>query len=528
ITRRILGSAGCTACKLGVGLIQEVVASYKSEEEIRIQIERLCIYLGIEDERVCEGLSHEFKDEVLTVFDKLVLGPKEVCSILITDCGDPYNPLDDWNITLPETPKPPITPIKPPKPGSPVKRILQLSDIHLDVLYKPGSNAVCNEPLCCRPDDGQPGKGVPGAGKWGDYRNCDTPIWTLNNLFEHLQQISHQFDIVYWTGDLPAHNIWNQTRQDQVDILKRLHDLFVKYFPDKTIYSALGNHESSPVNSFPPPFITGNRSISWLYDALAEDWSTWLPNTTISTIKRGAFYEVSPFRGFRIVSINTNFCNNRNWWLLLNATDPAGQLQWLINILQQAENNQEKVHIIGHIPPGIKDCLRAWSWNYYKIVNRYESTIVAQFFGHTHNDHFEVFYDENDLKRPLNIAYISPSVTPYSDLNPGFRIYTVDGNYNGSSWAVLDHETYLLNLTSTNMYNTPKWTLEYSAKKAYGMNALNPADWDILITKMSTNNTLLNTFYRYYFKSRPDGSCDETCKKKVLCALRSGRSHDER
>lgn len=27
-----------------------------------------------------------------------------------------------------------------------------------------------------------------------------------------------------------------------------------------------------------------------------------------------------------------------------------------------------QVHIIGHIPPA--HCLRSWSWNYYRIVNR--------------------------------------------------------------------------------------------------------------------------------------------------------------
>ena len=43
-----------------------------------------------------------------------------------------------------------------------------------------------------------------------------------------------------------------------------------------------------------------------------------------------------------------------------------------------------KVHIIGHIDP--TECLSSWSENYYRIVNRYESTIVSQMFGHTHNE----------------------------------------------------------------------------------------------------------------------------------------------
>lgn len=92
-----------------------------------------------------------------------------------------------------------------------------------------------------------------------------------------------------------------------------------------------------------------------------------------------------------------NYCNNKNWWLLLNSTDPATELQWFIYELQSAEFSNEKVHILGHIPPGHPDCLKVWSRNYYEIIARYESTITAQFFGHTHYDEFEVFYDPKDL-----------------------------------------------------------------------------------------------------------------------------------
>lgn len=50
---------------------------------------------------------------------------------------------------------------------------------------------------------------------------------------------------------------------------------------------------------------------------------------------------------------------------------------------------------------------------------RYESTITGQFFGHTHKDEFEMFYDEIDKTRPLGVAFVAPSVTTYVDLNPG-------------------------------------------------------------------------------------------------------------
>lgn len=55
---------------------------------------------------------------------------------------------------------------------------------------------------------------------------------------------------------------------------------------------------------------------------------------------------------------------------MLNSTDPADQLKWFVGVLQNAEQNYEKVHVIAHIAPGQKDCLPTWRDNYYRIVSR--------------------------------------------------------------------------------------------------------------------------------------------------------------
>lgn len=47
--------------------------------------------------------------------------------------------------------------------------------------------------------------------------------------------------------------------------------------------------------------------------------------------------------GLRVVSLNMNFCSRENFWLLVNSTDPANQLQWLVHILQASEDKGEKV-----------------------------------------------------------------------------------------------------------------------------------------------------------------------------------------
>lgn len=51
--------------------------------------------------------------------------------------------------------------------------------------------------------------------------------------------------------------------------------------------------------------------------------------------------EIQP--GLRVVSLNMNFCARENFWLLVNSTDPADQLQWLVHILQESEIRGEKV-----------------------------------------------------------------------------------------------------------------------------------------------------------------------------------------
>lgn len=63
---------------------------------------------------------------------------------------------------------------------------------------------------------------------------------------------------------------------------------------------------------------------------------------------------------------------------------------------------------------------------------------------------------------------------------------------------VLDHETYIMNLTEANASPEaePVWKAEYSAKSAYGMASLQPQEWDRILRKMEDNDVLFDRFYR--------------------------------
>ncbi|XP_032878082.1 sphingomyelin phosphodiesterase [Amblyraja radiata] len=512
----------CRACRAAFTALDFALQLKVGMDEVGLMATHLCVELHLAAGEVCVQAIRLFERDMITAWVQSVLRPAEACGLLLgSDCGhwDIYGP---WNISLPVTPKPPVVPPVLPPAGSPVTRILFLTDIHWDKDYAAGTDPHCREPLCCRVGAGQPPPHQQGAGPWGEYSKCDLPLRTITNLLQHLQH--QRYDLAYWAGDIPAHNVWQQSRHDQINALTTITNLLRQHLPNLTIYPAVGNHESTPVNSFPPPFIHGNQSSSWLYNAMVDAWQQWLPPTALETLRRGGFYTVAVRPGLRLVSLNMNFCSHENFWLLVNSTDPAGQLQWLVGVLQGAEWSGEKVHIIGHIPPGL--CMKVWSWNYYRIVNRYEGTIAAQFFGHTHVDEFEMFYDEETLSRPLSVAFIAPSVTTYIGLNPGYRVYEVDGDYRGSSSLVLDHETFILNLTEANGSGRAAWSSLYRLRQSYGMDSAFPADFQRLLSRLYKDQRLFDRYWYLRHKGSVALPCLVECRAAVLCALRTGRAED--
>ena len=55
------------------------------------------------------------------------------------------------------------------------------------------------------------------SSRWGDYRKCDTPLRTIEAMYKHIAA-HHSIDLIYWTGDLPPHDIWKQSRHGNVEV----------------------------------------------------------------------------------------------------------------------------------------------------------------------------------------------------------------------------------------------------------------------------------------------------------------------
>lgn len=100
----------------------------------------------------------------------------------------------------------------------------------------------------------------------------------------------------------------------------------------------------APCNLFPTPNVKSDN-ISWLYQTLANTWiRLGLPEDTRDSIEHGAFYTTLVVPGLRLISLNMNYCSRENFWLIINATDPLNQLQWVCDIFTQEYQCYHNTH----------------------------------------------------------------------------------------------------------------------------------------------------------------------------------------
>jgi sphingomyelin phosphodiesterase len=218
----------------------------------------------------------------------------------------------------------------------------------------------------------------------------------------------------------------------------------------KLVYPTIGNHDTVPVNDFPPAAIETTLGVQWAYDTLSADCATWLGAEGAKAADQYRSYSVRyPGGNLRVISFNSVFYYTLNFWLYEEPmeSDPSGQLAWVVQELQGAEDAGERVWLISHIPSGNKDFFHDFSNYFNHIIERYDATIAALLNGHTHRDEFEVGYSDYSQRTSENafaVSYIAPSMTPTSG-SPSFRVYSVGLD----TFAVLDFTQYIANIFIT-------------------------------------------------------------------------------
>jgi hypothetical protein len=155
-----------------------------------------------------------------------------------------------------------------------------------------------------------------------------------------------------------------------------------------------------------------------------ETFNRKFVNESEDTLSSGGYFTTLIRPGLRLISLNNNFCYLHNFWMLYDMEPVREQFQWLHDKLLEAEANDEKVHIIAHIPSGDDTNHEECSREYQKIVRRFSKTIVAEFNGHTEYFGFNLFYDKNS--KPTNIAFTGGSIASYTRTNRNYVVYSVN------------------------------------------------------------------------------------------------------
>nr|CDJ93171.1 Metallophosphoesterase domain containing protein [Haemonchus contortus] len=517
----------CVPCTAAVWTMWLAMKLDMTESVVLEFASLICKLVAKQSWVVCDGITTQFRDEFFYVFRRLAdKSPSEICGLILNECSDPDDPDESgWTVALPPKPTKEIKALldkkkaqfaQPPVPGQRYFRVLQLSDMHVDFEYEPGSEAECDLPICCRPSTGTPQKP---AGYWGTVGRCDIPYRTLRNMLEHIKS-THEIDYIMLSGDFINHADWSYSVDEHMGALRNVSALIRQYFPMTPTYWAIGNHEGVPVNSFAPHFVDERFWPIWLYEEFLNMSSPWLNDEASKTVLYRGSYSVKVIDGLRLISLNTGFCENTNFFLYLNQSDPDGTMSWFVTELFKAELSGESVHVLSHIPPGDGECLEGWARNYYRVVQRFSDTIKAQFFGHVHFDHFTVFYEDmhNISSTPIGVLYAAPSVTTFADMNPAYRIYEVDYS---DEFKVVDIKNYYADLTKADEKKPPKWELLYTAKAKYGLRDLSPTSWNNVVNSIFQEARTARKYTRNAFRTRKP-ACDTECQLNLLCLLRMG------
>ncbi|CAB3237984.1 unnamed protein product [Arctia plantaginis] len=518
-------SIDCLVCQSAFAAVFEGVRNGQTDKGVTDVIVNLCINLNIQSKHICDGavsLNIPIITHIIRTTPEAT--PRSFCGHVLQNAHNPNfcrvtDPRFEWQVNLP----PPATPSNPPPVDTKPLKIAFITDAHIDPLYEAFGVAECGEPTCCRKGQSLPqstvGRPAP-AGYWGDYRNCDTPLWAYDDLIDRVAETHKDIDVVYYVGDTIDHFVWETTYELINDVNRHLIKKMRSSFGDDVlVIPTLGNHESQPTNQFAPSSVKGEYiNTTWLYDALAEKWDHYLTEAAKVSMKDRGEFSILVRPGLRVISLNNNVAFTSNWWLAYDPLDAKRHLDWLVSELSKAERAGEKVHIITHVPPGARDLTFTWSREYNRIVNRFSATIAAEFNGHTHADQFKVY--ANPEGKPINVAWGGGSATTYTFYNLNYKIVEI----NPATYAPENIETYVYNLTEANLRPNvrPHWFKLYDMKNTYSLPDLSAESMNNLVRRMVTTDThLLNIYAAFHFKLSDYRvpHCHMDCKLNQMCNI---------
>jgi len=357
-------------------------------------------------------------------------------------------------------------------------------------------------PLCCRADSPAGGNNTRKAQKWGDY-NCDIPFRTLKSMFDFIGRNATphlDIDFITWVGDNSAHDVWMNT-PDEVTEYTRNISLTLKAALGNSlvqVFPVTGNHDTWPVNVEDFSKANANYEINHFKDAWRGQF--WLSDDEIELFSQYGYYskplrldahkhDTVPLPNVTVIGMNMNACNDMNWWLVADRSDPGNEIAWLEQELLKIEESKGLAYIIGHIPPS--SCLHQFGIRYKALMERFQHVVHFSSWGHSHSEQIFITGAINTTQM-IGLNMISGSGTTGGNRNPAFTVIEWDLEF----MLPTNTRTFYMNLTQANANPDaePVWEELHDMVKEYGLFDMSPSSMKNFTERMYQNSTLASQY----------------------------------
>lgn len=351
----------------------------------------------------------------------------------------------------------------------------------------------------------------------------DTNAFLLKSTFHELNSlIAHQQPaFILILGDFLAHRFPEQytqysggkSKSDYQSCTKKIIQYLTyelnQAAPKISIYPALGNNDSYNGNYDIEPNGLFLHESADIFSTLIKDKDA--VNKFKEEYPKAGYYAVTlSHQKLRLIVLNSVLFSGK-YPTFAKQQAAEEQLTWLKEQLRAAEQQQQKVLLAFHIPPGIDvyldslmrfDIARAlfhplfWQTGFNKqflsLLQSYSRTITGILPAHTHRDAFQVI--ANNTYTNFIPVSLTPSISPVYGNNPGLKVFS----YDPKTFQLLNFDAYFCTL---NKNQDMKWQHEYNFNAIYQPQC-QPC---LLINGMlhlKENSRLMDLYKKYYTVDR--------------------------
>lgn len=308
-------------------------------------------------------------------------------------------------------------------------------------------------------------------------------------------------------------------RRFTMKAIEVIRDEFRIRFPDTPVLATLGNDDSFCGDYWVQPD-------GQFLDQFAGHWQPMLGDTIHTDAFENSFRSLGAYRADlpglssdRLIVLNSvywsgSYCSsyfdpkNQNCCECQNPGSNPGnaQMDWLAAELESAHQQQKRVWLMMHVPPGLdsyteeKDngrSLAAEMWKpdfmrrYLTLMDNYSDILHISFTGHTHMDDFRI---DRIGEKPVLLHKIAPAVSPIFGNNPGFQSFEIDPHTS----VISNWKSYSLNLAGKP--TATSWQLEYESRTSYQLESLNAQSTEHLFQFMHAHpdSSFAGAYRRHY------------------------------